>query len=233
MSIDVSITVATSGDAPVAIFGEAVSAGVWQLLNKDGSLTVTSANCEAPGPGRVFLNPGSRHLHADQIVTWPKFVSPSAQGDPGAPRGFIIPVGVHCKVRGLKRVYAASDATDSPVKHVGIAVQRADVGAQGIAALARVADGDQQNVDVVTPMQIAVKYFAPMWRDATRLAVVAIVIAHVLLVRRHGIVPPFQLPDRGALPASASEADSEPVLTPELSVGNEGDPDTVPGEAPR
>ena len=83
----------------------------------------------------------------------------------------MIPVDVHCKVRGLKRVYAASDATDSPVKHGGTAVQGADVGAQGIAALARVADGDQQNVDVVTPMQIAVKYLAPMWRDATRLAV--------------------------------------------------------------
>jgi hypothetical protein len=172
MSIDVSITVATLADTPVAVFGEAVSAGVRQLLNHEGSLTVASANCEAPEPGRVLINPGSGHLHADQIATLRKLVRPPAQGELGvAPRGFIIPVGVHCKVRGLKRVYAASDATDSPVKHVGIAVQRADVGAQGIAALARVADGDQQNVDVVTPMQIAVKYFAPMWRDATRLAV--------------------------------------------------------------
>jgi hypothetical protein len=145
MSIDVSITVATPGDAPVAIFGEAVSAGVRQPLNNEGSLTVTSANCEAPGPGRVLLNPGSRHLHADQIVTCPTFVRPSAQGDPGAaPRGFIIPVDVDCKVRGLRRVYATGDASDSPVTHGETAVQRADVGAQAIAALAAVADGDQQ-----------------------------------------------------------------------------------------
>jgi hypothetical protein len=144
MSIDVSITVATLADTPVAVFGEAVSAGVRQLLNHEGSLTVASANCEAPGPGRVLLNPGSRHLHADQIVTWP-FVSPSAQGDPGAaPRGFIIPVDVHCKVRGLERVYATGDASDSPIKHGETAVQRADVGAQAIAALAAVADGDPQ-----------------------------------------------------------------------------------------
>jgi ubiquinol-cytochrome c reductase cytochrome b subunit len=63
------------------------------------------------------------------------------------------------------------------------------------------------------------------------LAVVAIVIAHVLLVRRHGIVPPFQLSDGGALPASARKADPEPVPKREPSVGNEGAPDAVPGEA--
>ena len=39
------------------------------------------------------------------------------------------------------------------------------------------------------------------------LAVVAIVIAHVLLVRRHGIVPPFELSDRG-------RADSPRARTP-------------------
>jgi ubiquinol-cytochrome c reductase cytochrome b subunit len=47
------------------------------------------------------------------------------------------------------------------------------------------------------------------------LAVVAIVIAHVLLVRRHGIVPPFQLSDRGEPtarePEPARQPDSAPV----------------------
>ncbi|MEA2158479.1 MAG: hypothetical protein QOD66_859 [Solirubrobacteraceae bacterium] len=41
------------------------------------------------------------------------------------------------------------------------------------------------------------------------LAVVALVAAHVLLVRKHGIVPPFELPARGQAPALA--ADPEPV----------------------
>jgi quinol-cytochrome oxidoreductase complex cytochrome b subunit len=41
------------------------------------------------------------------------------------------------------------------------------------------------------------------------LAVVALVAAHVLLVRKHGIVPPFELPGRGQ--ASALAADPEPV----------------------
>jgi sulfide:quinone oxidoreductase len=50
-------------------------------------------------------------------------------------RGFI-PVDVHCMVRGMKRVYAAGDATDFPVKFGGIAAQQAAVAAESIAALA-------------------------------------------------------------------------------------------------
>ena len=43
-------------------------------------------------------------------------------------------------------------------------------------------------------------------------AVVALVAAHILLVRKHGIVPPFTLADRGELPARA--ADPEPAPDP-------------------
>jgi sulfide:quinone oxidoreductase len=140
MNIDLSITIATPEDAPLAIFGEAVSEGVRQLLDEHGILTITSAHCEVPESGRVAINPEARHLHADQIVALPKLVGPSAQGVPGGvPDGFI-PVDVHCKVRGLERVYAAGDATDFPVKHGGIAAQQADVAAQAIAGLAGVAE---------------------------------------------------------------------------------------------
>jgi Cytochrome b(N-terminal)/b6/petB len=41
-------------------------------------------------------------------------------------------------------------------------------------------------------------------------AVVALVVAHVLLVRRHGVVPPFSLEDRLAL-SEVSPAESEPA----------------------
>jgi hypothetical protein len=41
--------------------------------------------------------------------------------------------------------------------------------------------------------------------------VVVLVVAHILLVRRNGIVPPFTLSDRGELPASAAEPDPDPV----------------------
>ncbi len=42
-------------------------------------------------------------------------------------------------------------------------------------------------------------------------AVVALVAAHVLLVRRHGVVPPFALEDRAA-PSEAASAEREPAL---------------------
>jgi quinol-cytochrome oxidoreductase complex cytochrome b subunit len=56
------------------------------------------------------------------------------------------------------------------------------------------------------------------------LAVVALVAVHILLVRKHGIVPPFQLSDRGGLPApgpnpdpsAAPNLDSDPAPAPKL-----------------
>jgi ubiquinol-cytochrome c reductase cytochrome b subunit len=42
------------------------------------------------------------------------------------------------------------------------------------------------------------------------LAVVALVVVHVLLVRKHGIVPPFQLSNTEQMPASTAEHASAP-----------------------
>ena len=44
------------------------------------------------------------------------------------------------------------------------------------------------------------------------LAVVALVVVHVLLVRKHGIVPPFQLSNTEQVPASTAERPSAPEL---------------------
>ena len=44
MSIDLSITIATPEDEPLAIFGLGVSDGVRQLLEENGILTLTSAH---------------------------------------------------------------------------------------------------------------------------------------------------------------------------------------------
>jgi len=51
------------------------------------------------------------------------------------------------------------------------------------------------------------------------LAVVAIVIAHVLLVRKHGIVPPFPLADRAQPTAGHAQREAErpPAPAPERS----------------
>jgi sulfide:quinone oxidoreductase len=136
MNIDMSITIVTPEDAPLALFGGAVSDAVRGLLESKGILTITSGHPEVPEPGRVAIHPGGRMLHVDRIVAAPQLFGPSSPGVPkGAPDGFI-PVDVHCKVRNLERVYAAGDATDFAVKLGAIAAQQADTAAEAIAALA-------------------------------------------------------------------------------------------------
>jgi sulfide:quinone oxidoreductase len=139
VNVELSITIATPEDAPLAIFGRAVSDGVRQLLEESDIATITSAHCEVRESGCVSISPGSHRLDADRIVALPELVGPSAPGVPGRSEHGFIAVDPLCKVRTLERVYAAGDATDFAIKHGGIAAQQADVAAQSIAALAGLA----------------------------------------------------------------------------------------------
>jgi sulfide:quinone oxidoreductase len=135
-SAEMSITLVTPEDAPLAIFGTSVSDTVRRLLEDNDILTITSAHAEALAPGALTIHPGSRTLLVDRILALPELSGPSTPGVPeGSPAGFI-PIDVHCKVRGLEHVYAAGDATDFAVKHGGIAAQQAETAAQAIAMLA-------------------------------------------------------------------------------------------------
>ena len=136
---ELSVTIATPEDAPLAIFGGAVSEGVALLLKDNGISTITSARCEVPESHRISISPGSRELHADRIVALPELVGPSAPGVPSRSEYGFIAVDSRCKLRGLERVYAAGDATDFAIKHGGVAAQQADVAAQAIAAIAGLA----------------------------------------------------------------------------------------------
>ena len=136
MNVDISVTLATPEDAPLALFGSEASTAVERLLEDNGILFIPSAHCETPAPGQVSLSPGSRRLYVDRVIALPELFGPSVPGVPlGAQRGFI-PVDAHGKVVGLEHVYAAGDATDFAVKHGGIASQQADTAAEAIAALA-------------------------------------------------------------------------------------------------
>ncbi len=136
MGTEVSVTIATPEDAPLAIFGQTVSEAVTRLLSKHNISMITSAHCETPEPGQLSIHPGSRRLFVDRTLALPELFGPPTPGVPtDAPNGFI-PIDVHCKVRGLDRVYAAGDATDFAVKHGGMAAQQGETAAQAIAALA-------------------------------------------------------------------------------------------------
>lgn len=136
MNVDLSITVVTPEDAPLAIFGTPVSDAVQRLLEEHGILMSTSAHCETPEAGQVSIHPGTRRLHVDRVIALPELFGPSTPGVPKAAASGFIPIDVHCRVPGVERVYAAGDATDFAVKHGGIAAQQADTAAQAIAALA-------------------------------------------------------------------------------------------------
>jgi sulfide:quinone oxidoreductase len=136
MNVEVSITLVTPEDSPLAIFGTTVSQTVERLLEKRGILTIPSAHAETPQPGQVLLHPGARRLQVDRVVALPELFGRGVPGIPRSGPGEFIPVDVHSQVVGLEHVYAAGDATDFTVKHGGIAAQQADAAAEEIAALA-------------------------------------------------------------------------------------------------
>lgn len=136
MNIDISITLLTPEEAPLAAFGTGISRGMENLLIEHAILAIPSAHCEVPTPGRVEMMPGNQAVQVDRIIALPQLAGPTVEGVPKTePHGFI-PTDEHCRVRGLEHVWAAGDATDFPVKMGGIAAQQADVAAGEITGLA-------------------------------------------------------------------------------------------------
>jgi sulfide:quinone oxidoreductase len=135
MGIELSVTIVTPEEAPLAVFGAAVSSAVSELLAKASIETINSAYAEIPAQGEVVINPGDRRLHVDRVIAPPELYGPSLRGIPLGEHGFIR-VNPHGQVPDVGPIYAAGDATEFPVKHGGIASQQADTAAQSIAALA-------------------------------------------------------------------------------------------------
>lgn len=131
----VTITIVTPEDAPLAVFGEQASRSVSQLLREAGIEVLTSAYAEVPRAGHVVVHPGARGVDADRVIALPELFGPAVRGLPAAENGFM-PVDPHGHVRGVDDVYACGDATDFAIKHGGVSAQQADVVAESIAARA-------------------------------------------------------------------------------------------------
>jgi sulfide:quinone oxidoreductase len=135
MDVELTVTIVTPEDAPLAIFGEAVSSAVSELLAKAGIHTINSVYAEIPAQGEVVMNPGDRRLRVDRAIALPELYGPSVRGIPLGEHGFIR-IDSHGNLPDMGPIYAAGDATEFPIKHGGIASQQADTAAQAIAALA-------------------------------------------------------------------------------------------------
>jgi sulfide:quinone oxidoreductase len=133
-NVDLAVTIITSEQGPLAVFGESVSTGVAGLLADAGIQTIVGARVTSSS-GELIVYPGEQHLRFDRVVAVPRLVGPAITGLPADADGFL-PITSRCAVTGIDRVYAAGDATDFPVKYGGIAAQQADAAATSIAALA-------------------------------------------------------------------------------------------------
>lgn len=133
---DLAITLITPEDAPLAIFGQAASNAVAEVLARARIETLTSAYAEVPEHGKLVINPGDRRLHVDRVVALPELTGPGVRGLPLGENGFLR-VDPHGRLRdAVGPIFAAGDAIDFPVKQGGLGCQQADAAAESIAALA-------------------------------------------------------------------------------------------------
>jgi sulfide:quinone oxidoreductase len=126
------LTIVTPEEAPLQVFGNEVSAKLSQLLSDRGIAVRTGAHVSKFEQGHLSITPGD-DIEADAVVSLPRMEGRQIDGVAHDRNGFI-GVDAHCRVPGMKKVFAAGDVTTFPVKQGGIAAQQADVIAETIAA---------------------------------------------------------------------------------------------------
>jgi sulfide:quinone oxidoreductase len=131
------ITIVTPEVAPLALFGRAATAAVAAELRAAsiGFHGCSYADVEKGHAVALVLHPGMRRIEVDRVVALPRLYGRAPDGVPADEDGFVA-VDRHCKVRGLRHVWAAGDGVAFPVKFGGLAAEQADAAAQAIAALA-------------------------------------------------------------------------------------------------
>ena len=130
----VTLSLVTPEDRPLELFGAPASEAARALLEERGIELRTAQYPAEFRDGALALVPGGS-LAADRVVSLPRLRGPHLAGLPADSQGFI-PVDLHSRVEGEGDVYAAGDATTSPIKQGGIATQQADAAAEAIAARA-------------------------------------------------------------------------------------------------
>ena len=124
------LSLVTPEARPLEVFGSEASSMVAELLAQQRVEFIGSVT---PEVDQHIVVAGERRLEVDRTVAMPVPVGPGIAGLPEAPGGFV-PVDEHARVRGVTDVYAAGDATDSPIKQGGLAAQQAVAAAETIAA---------------------------------------------------------------------------------------------------
>lgn len=130
----VAISLVTPEDTPLELFGRDASEAARELLDDHGIALHTGHYPAEFHEGQLSVVPQGS-VSAERAVSLPRLVGPSLAGLAADADGFI-PVDLHGVVDGEQDVYAAGDATSSPIKQGGVAAQQADAAAEAIAARA-------------------------------------------------------------------------------------------------
>jgi sulfide:quinone oxidoreductase len=128
----VELSLVTPEADPLQLFGSAASAAVRELLDERGIAFLGGRHPSAFRDGELVVVPGEG-VAAERVVSLPQLRGAFLRGLPHDPEGFI-PTDLHGLVQGERDVYAAGDATTSPIKQGGVATQQADAAAEAIAA---------------------------------------------------------------------------------------------------
>jgi sulfide:quinone oxidoreductase len=127
----VSISVVTSEDAPLGLFGPDASASVMRSLARARIDVVAGVAARRWGAGRLEIDDG-RSLWAARDIALPVYRGPAIVGLPADADGFI-PAQEDGRVPGVADVWAVGDGTTNPVKQGGVACRQADAAAAAIA----------------------------------------------------------------------------------------------------
>jgi sulfide:quinone oxidoreductase len=128
----VEVAVVTAEERPLALFGDAASDGITELLELRGISIETATEARSWADGTLTLGDG-RELQADAAIALPALEGPPIEGIPQDESGFVATDELG-GVLGLTDVYAAGDLRQSPIKQGGLAAQQADSVASAIAA---------------------------------------------------------------------------------------------------
>ena len=131
---EIRLSLVTPERQPLELFGAQASRTVRELLDERGIELHVSCYPARFEDGQLSLIPKGT-LAAERVVSLPSLLGPQLEGLPADADGFI-PVDLHGLVQGEEDVYAAGDATNSPIKQGGVASQQADAAAEAIAARA-------------------------------------------------------------------------------------------------
>jgi sulfide:quinone oxidoreductase len=121
--------------APLERFGAHVAITLTRLLSTSGVEVVTEAAVFEGIDGRLRLGAADRFLAEDRVVALPVLEGSALRGVPANAGGFF-PIDEHGRVIGLDDVFAAGDATSTPVKHIDVTCAQAGAVADMIAARA-------------------------------------------------------------------------------------------------